>query len=200
MKMSAMVVEHVAIATLRAAEYNPRKLSVEAADELRASIREFGLVEPIVVNKREGRYGVIVGGHMRFSIAIELGFTAVPVVFVDLDEARERELNLRLNKNVGEWDWDKLAEFDLDVLTGVGFTEDELSHNFDVGASGDEDAPFSEFNDGAGSKSGVAFKFGDYSGRVAQKVYDSFREAYEKRKLDGGEVVLDDVIRRWLSV
>ena len=54
---------------LTAATYNPRKISKEDMAQLKKSIREFTLVEPIVVNTFKGREGVIVGGHQRYRAA-----------------------------------------------------------------------------------------------------------------------------------
>ena len=44
----------------KAAPYNPRKISDHDLETLRRSLKFFGTVEPIVVNKRFDR---IVGGH-----------------------------------------------------------------------------------------------------------------------------------------
>ena len=59
-----MEIEHVATAALAqmAAPYNPRRISDHDLDRLRSSLRFFGTVEPIVVNRRSGHIG---GGHQR---------------------------------------------------------------------------------------------------------------------------------------
>ena len=41
---------------------NPRKISKSAMKALRASIRRFGLVQPVIVNEHTGK---VVGGHQR---------------------------------------------------------------------------------------------------------------------------------------
>ena len=96
------------------ADYNPRRIRRDAKERLRASLRAFGVVQPIVVNQRTGR---IVGGHQRIRIAAEEGVAEMPVLYVDLPEDREQELNLVLNSKEaqGEWDDSKLA----DLLAGV---------------------------------------------------------------------------------
>jgi len=112
---------------LKLAEYNPRKISPEAFNHLRESIKEFGFVEPIVVNTHPDRYGVVVGGHQRLKVADAEGMKEVPAVEVYLDIEKEKELNIRLNKNTGEFDIDKLLEgFQTDMLLAVGFTNEEL--------------------------------------------------------------------------
>lgn len=116
------------ISELKPAEYNPREITVEQADQLEASLREFGAVDPAIVNIHSKRKDKIIGGHQRIKIASErLGWEEYPCVQIKLTKKKERELNIRLNKNVGQWDWDKLAnEFDLPELTDWGFSEKEL--------------------------------------------------------------------------
>lgn len=122
-----MEIKQVPINELQPASYNPRKLTEDQAKQLEESIRKFGMVDPIIANKRAGRENIVVGGHQRLNIAKLIGMETVPVFYVDLDEEAERELNIRLNKNLGQWDFDKLAnEFDVDMLLSVGFSKSEL--------------------------------------------------------------------------
>lgn len=124
----------VPIGDLRPAKYNPRKLSKKAEASLEASVRDFGFVDPLVVNGNAKRKNVVVGGHQRLKIAGKLGHLKVPVVYVDLDEKRERELNLRLNKNMGEFDWDLLKGFETDLLKLVGFDDSDILKNIGLSA------------------------------------------------------------------
>jgi len=137
---ASLVVYEVPVASLRPAEYNPRLMTEKEANDLRASLREFGFVEPLVINTFPGRENVVIGGHQRLRIAIEMGMASVPCTPQRLDEAHERELNLRLNKNLGSWDWDLLASFDPHELLAVGFDPREMSFHLDLDASagGDE--------------------------------------------------------------
>ena len=119
------------INALNPAAYNPRKWSEEKTKQLTDSIRSFGLVDPIIVNAAKGRENTVIGGHFRLKVAKDLGYTKVPVVYIDIaDIEREKELNLRLNKNLGEWDLDLLAEFDETILVDVGFDTTELDDIF----------------------------------------------------------------------
>ena len=113
----------------KAAPYNPRTIADHDLEALRRSLRFFGTVEPIVVNKRSDR---IVGGHQRVRAAQAEGIESLPVVHVDLDEPSERQLNLALNRIHGEWDLEKLEDVlreletmgaDLDL---TGFTQIEI--------------------------------------------------------------------------
>lgn len=121
----------IPITDLQPSLYNPRKWSESSTEQLKESIRRFGLVDPILVNGAETRKNIVIGGHFRLKVARELGFTEAPVVYVEItDEAKERELNLRLNKNLGEWDYDLLKEFDQELLGDIGFSSTELDDIF----------------------------------------------------------------------
>lgn len=123
----------VKISELNPAPYNPRKWSEHATEQLAESIKRFGLVDPILVNHAVGRENVVIGGHFRLKVAKDLGYTEVPVVYVDIpDIKREQELNIRLNKNLGDWDYNLLAEFDESLLTDIGFSSEELDTVFDI--------------------------------------------------------------------
>ena len=135
-----MKVDNVPISSLSLAEYNPRKITDEEFNALKSSINMFGIVEPIVVNKDNQ----IIGGHMRVRACQALGWTEVPVVYVDLSPQQEKQLNLALNRIHGEWDMDKLAEMVYKLqnegvdLTITGFTPAEISQLIDS-VAGDED-------------------------------------------------------------
>ena len=120
--------------------YNPRKWSDEATKQLKESIKQFGLVDPILVNCAKNRKNYVIGGHFRLKCAKELGFTEVPVVYIDIpDEDREKELNIRMNKNIGEFDYELLAEFDETMLSNIGFNSQEIDEIFDIETMNEEE-------------------------------------------------------------
>lgn len=126
-------IKTVKISELNPAPYNPRKWSEEATAQLAESIKKFGLVDPILVNGAPNRKNVVIGGHFRLKVAKDLGYTEVPVAYVNIPELeREKELNIRLNKNLGDWDYKLLAEFDETLLADIGFTSEELDGVFDI--------------------------------------------------------------------
>lgn len=123
----------VPVSSLKPATYNPRKWNKDQEEALAESITRFGLVDPIIANEAKGRKNVVIGGHFRLKIAKDLGYTEVPVVYVNIPEIeREKELNLRLNKNTGSFDFKLLAEFDKAFLTDVGFSSEEMDEIFAV--------------------------------------------------------------------
>ena len=63
-----MLIEKVKIEKIKCAEYNPRKDLQETDkkyNEIKNSLETFGMLEPIIWNKRTGN---IIGGHQRFKI------------------------------------------------------------------------------------------------------------------------------------
>ena len=125
-----MEIVNIKINDLIAAEYNPRQLTKDQYKHLSDSIKRFGLVDPIIVNKNKDRKNIVVGGHQRIRVAKDLKINDIPCVEVDLDYDKERELNVRLNKNMGEFDYDVLANmFDMDELIDWGFEEKDILGN-----------------------------------------------------------------------
>lgn len=124
---------YVSADALRSPDYNPRKWSREAKEQLKASIRKYNLLDPMIVNSAPNRKGIIIGGNFRWTVAKEMGFKEVPVVYTCIpDIEREKELNLRLNKNLGEWDWNLLADFDEAFLGSIGFSSEEFDDIFGI--------------------------------------------------------------------
>jgi len=123
-----LIIQYVDIDSLIPAEYNPRNTTEEEKQAIRASIKRFGLVDPIIVNKHPDRENIIIGGHQRVKEAKAIGYTQVPCVFVELSLDLERELNVRLNKNTGHFDEGMLSmHFTREFLKEVGFKDKELS-------------------------------------------------------------------------
>jgi site-specific DNA-methyltransferase (adenine-specific) len=97
-----LVWETKKLADITPASYNPRSISKEALAGLTSSITRFGLVEPIVWNKRTGN---IVGGHQRFKVLSEQGIDETTVVVIDMPENEEIALNITLNNPAIQGDW-----------------------------------------------------------------------------------------------
>ena len=69
------------------AEHQPRKrFDPDALADLAASIKESGLIQPLVVREREGRYELI-AGERRWRASQMAGLTEVPVVVKDVSDA-----------------------------------------------------------------------------------------------------------------
>jgi len=123
-----MKIESKLVKDLNPASYNPRQISSKQYKDLKESVKKFGLVDPIIVNKDN----TVIGGHQRLKICKDLKYVEVDCVILDLSKEQERELNIRLNKSGGEFDLDILAnEFEIEELKDWGFKEIELGLNID---------------------------------------------------------------------
>lgn len=140
MKTNTLQVQQIKIAELNPAPYNPRIWDEKAVRDLTESIKRFGLVDPIIVNSAPNRKNIVVGGHFRLKVAKDLGYTEVPVIFINIPAIeKEKELNLRLNRNTGTWDFEKLKEFEIGTLLDIGFDDTDLSHIWDENLGVEDD-------------------------------------------------------------
>lgn len=113
-----MIIEKKKLSDLIPAPYNPRQSNKKQEENLKTSLEKFGVVEPVIVNKRTNH---IVGGHFRVRELKKLNYKEIECVIVDLSLEDEKELNIRLNANTGEWDWDSVANnFDINDLFDWG--------------------------------------------------------------------------------
>ena len=121
-----MEIKSVKIEALKPFEKNPRKITTDELSKLATSIKEFGFVEPVVVNKGN----TVIGGHQRLKAAKLAGLKSVPCYYVDLSPKKATALNIALNKISGEWDEENLvellAEMDNDIFPLTGFDDKEL--------------------------------------------------------------------------
>jgi ParB-like chromosome segregation protein Spo0J len=115
---------------IKEAPYNPRisiKKNKQFYDKLKHSMDRFGLVQPIVWNKKTN---TVVGGHQRLQILRDQGITEIECIEVDLSKEDEIALNLSLNKIGGDWDVEMLVglldEIKVDDLGLTGFSLIEL--------------------------------------------------------------------------
>lgn len=103
---------------------NPRTITGDALEKLKASIREFPAMlqlRPIVVDADM----VVLGGNMRLRACKELGITEVPIIAADtLTEKEKERFIIADNVSFGEWDYDTLAnDWDVDELEAWGVEE-----------------------------------------------------------------------------
>lgn len=97
-------------------KYNPRKMTPQAFQGLKVSLRELGWLGSFVVANEETK--VVVGGHQRLRAWKELGHETVPTVFRHFEtDAQEKAANLALNNQEIAGHWDK--EMLVTVLTEI---------------------------------------------------------------------------------
>lgn len=123
---------------------NARTHSPEQINKLRSSLREFGFINPVIIDRD---YGVI-AGHGRILAAKEEGIDEVPCVFADhLTEAQKKAYIIADNRMAMDAGWDEeLLRVEIEALQGedfdvslTGFDEKEIAALFDDGSKVKED-------------------------------------------------------------
>ena len=72
----------------------PRKhFDEEALEELAESIKRYGLIQPIIVSKKDGYYSII-AGERRWRACKKAGLTEIPAIVREDDERKNREIAL----------------------------------------------------------------------------------------------------------
>ena len=90
----ASAAQGLLIKNIAANPYQPRcNFDEEKLQELAASIKEFGVVQPVVVRKK-GRSYELVAGERRLRAAGLAGLTKVPAIVKDYDDAKMMEIAL----------------------------------------------------------------------------------------------------------
>ncbi len=168
-------IEHVAIGDLSPDPFNPRRISDGELEALTRSIREFGLIDPIIARREDS---TVIGGHQRLVAARRLGLESVPVIFVDLSPEQAKVLNLALNRISGDWDEELLARLlaDLQLAPEIdialsGFADDEIAkllkslgsrEKRDRPETFDFDAAWEEATKDPGVQRGDVWRLGDH--------------------------------------
>ena len=123
---------------------NARTHSPAQINKLRSSLREFGFINPVIVDKELN----VIAGHGRILAAREEGITEVPCVYADhLTEAQKKAYIIADNRMAMDAGWDEeLLRVEIEALQAenfdpllTGFDEKELSKLFDDGLDAEED-------------------------------------------------------------
>lgn len=167
-----MKIVDVNVDELKEAEYNPRKINENDFNNLKQSIKDFGIVQPILVNSNPERLNIVIGGHQRLKAIKAMKIKKVPCIFIDLELSKERELNVRLNKNKGEFDLKKLNEFfDSEDLKYFGFEDFEIEI---IEGSFSEMEFGKEVKEHINKEKGLELVFGRYKMDLTPDQVDSF--------------------------
>lgn len=116
---------------------NARTHSAEQIIKLRSSLREFGFVNPIIIDRDFN----VIAGHGRLMAAKEEGINEVPCVFADfLTDAQKKAYILADNRMAMDAGWDEeLLKIEMEELQNLGydlgytgFDEKELEDLFGI--------------------------------------------------------------------
>ena len=158
-------VHNVAIAALEPRPTNPRTHSKKQIKQIADSIREFGFVNPVLIDG-EGR---IIAGHGRVEAAKLLGLTEAPAVRVDhLSDAQIRAYVIADNKLALNAGWDEgLLRLELKELS--------VNLDFDLTLTGFETAEIDQLLIGGEVDEADEFEAPDHSRPAVSRVGDLWR-------------------------
>lgn len=143
---------------------NARTHSPEQLTKLRSSLREFGFINPVIIDREFN----VIAGHGRIAAAKEEGITEVPCVFVDyLTEAQKKAYILADNRMALDAGWDEeLLRIEIESLQGAdfdvsltGFGEDEIADLF--AGDGEKDVKDDDFDLSAALEKAAFVERGD---------------------------------------
>lgn len=169
---------------------NARTHSPEQLTKLRSSLREFGFINPVIIDRDYN----IIAGHGRVLAAKEEGIMEVPCVFVDyLTEAQKKAYILADNRMALDAGWDEeLLRIEIESLQGedfdvslTGFEEQELADLFAI--EGDKAAKDDDFELSAALEKASFVERGDLwiVGRHRLLCGDATRTEDVERLMDG---------------
>jgi hypothetical protein len=95
--------------------WNPNVMDADMERVLRANIIRFGFVDPVIAREKGDQFEIIDGEH-RWAVAVDLGFTEVPVFVVSATDDEARQLTLALNEVRGIHDPGKVGDILRDLL------------------------------------------------------------------------------------
>lgn len=122
--------ENVKIDKLKPYPNNARTHNKKQIEKIAKSIKEFGFINPVIVDKDYG----IIAGHGRVLGALELGMTEVPCIFVeDLTEEQKRAYIIADNKLALDagWDYD-LLKIEIEELNDLDFDVSLTGFDLDI--------------------------------------------------------------------
>ena len=107
-KFEVYQIQTVQRSSIHEAPYNPRKISNEARKKLKKGLKTYGLVQPIVVNRKTMN---VVGGHQKLSIMDEeykypANDYSLQVSMINVGEETEVKINIFLNNPAAQGEWD----------------------------------------------------------------------------------------------
>src|SRR5699024_7033012 len=104
-------VELISVDEIRSNPYQPRKnFEQEALEELAESIRQSGVLQPIIVRKSTAKGYELVAGERRHKASIVAGLTRIPAIIRELDE--EFMIKYAILENLQREDLTPLEEAD----------------------------------------------------------------------------------------
>lgn len=120
-------IEQLKITEVEPNRNQPRKnFDEEALEELSESIKRYGVIQPIIVVKKDGYYE-IVAGERRWRASKKAGLTQIPAIIRDGDERRNKEIALIENVQREDLNAYEKALGIKELMEEYGLTQQEVS-------------------------------------------------------------------------
>lgn len=120
-------VTQTAIRDIQENPFQPRKVfDKESLQELAQSIKEYGILQPIILRKKGTKFEIVVG-ERRFRAAKLANLTVVPSVIRDFDDIKMMELAILENLQREDLTPIEEAEAYHSLMEHLGLTQEELS-------------------------------------------------------------------------
>ena len=125
---SADDVVRILVADLKPSPYQPRReFDLEKLQELADSIREHGVLQPIVIRKGLGRWYEIIAGERRFRAAKQLGMETIPALVRDITDRQAMEIALIENLQREDLSPIEVAEAYAKIMEHFELTQEQLA-------------------------------------------------------------------------
>lgn len=121
------IIEQLKITEVEPNRNQPRKnFDEEALEELSESIKRYGVIQPIIVVKKDGYYE-IVAGERRWRASKKAGLTQIPAIIRDGDERRNKEIALIENVQREDLNAYEKALGIKELMEEYGLTQQQVS-------------------------------------------------------------------------
>jgi ParB family chromosome partitioning protein len=120
-------VSQIKLSDLRPNPYQPRKeFTADAIEDLKKSIEEHGVIQPIIIRKSIKGYEII-AGERRFRASKEAGLTTIPAVIKEFTESQVMEIALIENIQREDLNAMEVAIAYQKLMERFNLTQEELS-------------------------------------------------------------------------
>lgn len=117
----------VAISKISPDPGQPRKtFNDESLEELALSIKEHGIIQPLIVKKDGGNY-LIIAGERRYRAAEKIGLKELPVIVRDFNEQKAREISLIENLQREDLNAIEEAQAIKELMEAYDLTQEEIA-------------------------------------------------------------------------
>lgn len=200
-----MEIKLMQLKEIKPAKYNPRITLTELDFEyqaLKTSIDKFGMVVPLIINKRTG---TLISGHQRWNILLKNGVEQTEVVIVDMELEKEKALCIAMNKIEGQWDYGNLTDILEELknsafdMTTTGFSDYEMAELLGEFDEIEELPEIENVDKKENEKDGVVCIIGEYKFRITDEIFKNMIADIREKVGFSKKMVESELKRRLLK-